>query len=341
MKKNEIIKTSGITSKGIPLINENNVADINQVNESLQKIDELLGNNQELNLHKNLSIINENGVHNLKYDPITKSFYYNHNGEWLAVELEGTGNVSVSGLTADVLKTGVTAIVKQGEKEVKRVTGTFTSDANAVASDIISGKTAYVNGNKITGNIATRTGTISTSNPSISGNNLVTPTIPNGYYNNAKISFNRNNLYSQNIKRGINIFGVNGTLDSMNIVGIIRVFIYGKDGFIEVMPVDRSLVNRNFGSSGNLASSSISINNIFTTSLALKLIRIISTKTLNYPNDLVLNVGSLRLTGNGDSYPITGYLSTNVNTGTTISMSSTSSFNANQGYSDVIVMINN
>ena len=49
-------------------------------------------------------------------------------------------------LTADDIKVG---------RKILGITGTFTADADAKASDIMTGKTAYVNGAKITGKIAT------------------------------------------------------------------------------------------------------------------------------------------------------------------------------------------
>ena len=57
----------------------------------------------------------------------------------------------ISGLVASVIKAGVT---------VGGILGTFTSDATVAAGDILSGKTAYKNGSKITGSMPDR-GTVS------------------------------------------------------------------------------------------------------------------------------------------------------------------------------------
>lgn len=86
--------------------------------------------------------------------------------------------------------------------------GIDTSDATASASDILSGKTAYVNGSKITGTIKSKAA--ATVTPSTSDQ-----TIASGQYlSGAQIIKGDSNLVAGNIKKGTSIFGVTGTLET-------------------------------------------------------------------------------------------------------------------------------
>lgn len=97
----------------------------------------------------------------------------------------------------------------------ERVEGTSTNDsdttdADATSSEILSGRTAYVNKNKITGemvNNGTMSGTIST----VDG----TYTIPNGYHSGLGTveidSAEQALLIASNIKAGVTVLGVEGT----------------------------------------------------------------------------------------------------------------------------------
>lgn len=126
---------------------------------------------------------------------------------------DGTILLDVSSDTAeraDVLN-GKYFHLKTGE----RTTGTCTydsntTDANAVASEILSGRTAYVNKNKITGEMTNNgavSGTISTK--------AGTYTIPAGYHSGlGSVSIStteQNKIISTNIKSGIEILGVTGS----------------------------------------------------------------------------------------------------------------------------------
>lgn len=85
-----------------------------------------------------------------------------------------------------------------------------TSDATAAVGEILATKTAYVNGTKLTGTM-----------PNNGGNNVTVTnktgtTIPAGYYDGsgkAQIdSTSATNLIAENIREGITILGVEGTM---------------------------------------------------------------------------------------------------------------------------------
>lgn len=123
----------------------------------------------------------------------------------------GSGTVKISDtekakIIPANIKKGVTILGQTGTCEAGTTTsGTDTTDATASASDIRSGRTAYVNGRKLTGTIpnqAAQTITPGTTDKTISSGK---------YLSGTQTIKGDSKLVASNIKSGISIFGVTGT----------------------------------------------------------------------------------------------------------------------------------
>ena len=112
-------------------------------------------------------------------------------------------------ITPDTLAVGRTAHAKNGEIVVGTMpAGIDTNDATASGGDILNGKTAYANGQKITGTIAFQPA--KTITPGTASQTAVS----SGYYTGGDITVKGDsNLVAENIKNGTSIFGVTGTYE--------------------------------------------------------------------------------------------------------------------------------
>ena len=119
--------------------------------------------------------------------------HYLKPGFYNGINIPGDTDLVASNIKKDIEIFGVTGTYE----------GTDTSDATATAADILTGKTAYVNGEKLTGTIPTY------------GAHTYTPTTENqyietGYYSGEQCIEGDANLLPGNIRKGVSIFNVVG-----------------------------------------------------------------------------------------------------------------------------------
>lgn len=127
-----------------------------------------------------------------------------------------------------------------------------TTDANAAASEILSGRTAYVNKNKITGEMTNNgavSGTISTK--------AGTYTVPAGFHNGLGSvgidSTEQGKIIASNIKSGITILGVEGTYSGEAVTaGAVSVTPY-----LTAQTVLPSSISKDYISQVNVAAIAI------------------------------------------------------------------------------------
>jgi hypothetical protein len=125
---------------------------------------------------------------------------------------------------ADFIPANIKAGVNMWDK-----TGTFTADANAVAADMLSGKTAYVNGALVTGNIASKA--LATITPGTSDQVIAA----GQYLTGAQTILGDADLIAGNIKSGANIFGVAGAaavVDTSTGDAVAANILSGKKAFV-------------------------------------------------------------------------------------------------------------
>lgn len=173
------------------------------------------------------------------YTPSTEDIIIS-SGQYLS------GNQTIKGdsnLKAENIASGVTIFGVKGTS-----TGIDMSDATASANEILSGETAYINGVKVTGTMPKK------------GETTITPkassqTITSGQYLDGNITIEGDpELQAANIKAGVEIFGITGTLEAEG--GIVPTGNYEikKSSEVDVSNYATATVNDSFLKAANIRS---------------------------------------------------------------------------------------
>lgn len=211
---------------------------------------------------------------NTIFDKI-KTFYLNANGTDATTDdiLLGKKAFTTNGLkvgtipTITIVNDGVNITIPKGYNDTEReyFIGIDTTSANATANDILSGKTAYVNGQKLTGTVGNATVTQSGNSIAVTSGyvsesqNITVGTVYNQssitpgtsnqiinadtYIANNVTVLGDSNLNSGNIKSGVTIFGVTGSLteegvDTSDATATSNDIIEGKTAYVNGLKIN-------------------------------------------------------------------------------------------------------
>jgi len=171
-------------------------------------------------------------------------------------DVDNGKNVIATAITDMGVETGSNDTFETMASNISKITtGIDTSDGTAIASEILTGKVAYVAGSRVEGTMANNgavSQTLATEGASY--------TIPEGYHNGSgKVTANITNLTAANIASGVIVGGITGTYDpSAGMTATAANILTGKTAYVAGSAITGTMPNLSLVDSVDFNSSNAS-----------------------------------------------------------------------------------